>query len=121
MLDAALDAVSAADIHIKMYAHRSHRQFEHGRKLVRIFWHLHRSIDVENFTPGVPARDNTKCLDRYSRAASPFDAMREVMRALGKVLFHLAPDEIAIQQYVAAVTGMHGRATRRECSFAIEH
>ncbi len=42
-------------------------------------------------------------------------------RAFGEMLFHLAPDEGAVEQHVGAVRGMHRRAVRLERFFRVDH
>ena len=110
VLDAALDAVAAADVDVVVHAHRRHRDLQRHRGLVGIFRHLDRGPDVEDLAPGVPARRHAEGLDRHGRAAAPFDAVLEPMRARGEILLDLAPDEGAVEQHVGAVRLMHQRA-----------
>ena len=49
-------------------------------------------------------------LDRHGRAAAPFDAVLERVRARGEILLDLAPDEGAVEQHVRAVRLVHQRA-----------
>ena len=75
VLDAALDAVAAADVDVVMHAHRRSSAAQRARDLVGIFRHLDRGPDVEDLAPGVPARRHAEGLDRHRRAAAPFDAV----------------------------------------------
>ena len=110
VLDAALDAVAAADVDVVVHAHRRHRNFQRHRGLVGIFRHLDRGPDVEDFAPRVPACGHAEGLDRHGRAAAPFDAMLERVRARGEILLDLAPDEGAVEQHVRAMCLVHQRA-----------
>ena len=71
VLDAALDAVAAAHVHVVVDPHRRARQLERERDLVGKARHLHRGEDVEHLAPGVPAREHAEGLDRHGRAAPP--------------------------------------------------
>ena len=110
VLDAALDAVAAADVDVVVHAHRRHRQLQRHRGLVGIFRHLDRGPDVEDLAPGIPARRDAESLDRHGRAAAPFHAVLERVRARGEILLDLAPDEGAVEQHVGAVRLVHQRA-----------
>ena len=121
VLDAALDAVAAADVDVVVHAHRRHRQLQRHRGLVGIFRHLDRGPDVEHLAPGVPARGHAEGLDRHGRAAAPGDAMLELVRARGEILLDLAPDEGAVEQHVGAVRLVHQRAAGPVGLLAVEH
>ena len=121
VLDAALDSVAAAHVHVVVNAHGGARQLERERDLVGKARHLHRGEDVEHLAPGVPARHHGEGFDRHGRAAPPLYPQRQAMRAVGEILLDLTPDEGAIQQHVGAVIGMHERAAGRIGGFAVEH
>ena len=121
VLDAALDAVAAADVDVVVHSHRGARQPERERDLVGEARHLDRGQDVEDLAPGIPAREHAEGLDRHRRAAPPGHAQRQPVRALGEILLDLAPDEGAIEQHVGAVIRMHDRAARHVGRLAVEH
>ena len=121
VLDAALDAVAAPHVHVVVDPHRRARQLERERDLVGKARHLHRGEDVEHLAPGVPAREHAEGLDRHGRAAPPRHPHRQAVRAVGKILLDLAPDEGAIEQHVGAVIRVHDRAAGRIGGFAVEH
>ena len=60
VLDAALDPVAAAHVHVVVDAHGGARQLERERDLVGKARHLHRGEDVEHLAPGVPARQSRR-------------------------------------------------------------
>src|SRR5262245_58915066 len=93
VLDAALDAVAAADVNVVVHAHRRARQLERKRNLIGKTRHLDRSVNIEDLAPRIPAREHREGLDRHGRAAAPLEAERQAMRALAKILLDLAPDE----------------------------
>jgi hypothetical protein len=121
VLDAALDAVAAADVDVIVYAHRRARQLERERHLVGKARHLDRSVNIEDLSPGVPTGEHGESLDRHCRAAAPFKAQRQAMWALGKILLDLAPDKGAVEQHIGAVIRMHDPTARRVGGFAVEH
>ena len=121
MLDAALDAVAAADVDVIVHAHRRARQRERERDLVGKARHLHRGEYVEDLAPGIPARQHAEGLDRHRRAAPPRDAQRQPMRALRKIVLDLAPDEGAIEQHIGAVLRVHQRTAASVGFLAVEH
>ena len=65
--------------------------------------------------------DDAEGLDRNGGAAAPGDAERQMPRALGEMLFDLAPDEGAVEQHVGAVRRMHRRAVRLQRLFGVDH
>ena len=121
MLDAALDAITAADIHVIVYAHRGARQLERKRNLLGKARHLDRRVNIKNLAPRVPARKDREGFDRHCRAATPFEVQREAMRALGKILLDLTPDEGAVEQHVGAVIRVYDRTAGPVSRFAVEH
>ncbi len=121
LLDAALDAVAAADIDVLMHAHAVGGNSQRARDLVGIFRHLDRGPDVEHVAPGIPGRHDAEGLDRNGGTAAPGDAERQMPRALGEMLFDLAPHEGAVEQHVGAVRGMHRRAVRLQRLFRVDH
>ncbi len=121
VLDAALDAVTTADIHVIVHAHRGARQLERKRNLLGKARHLDRCVNIEDLAPRVPAREDREGLDWHRRATAPFETQRQAMRALGKVLLDVAPDEGAVEQHVGAVIRMHDGTIGRVGRFALEH
>ena len=121
VLDAALDAVAAADIDVVMHAHRGGRNFQRHADLVGIARHLDRGIDVEHFAPRVPARHHAEGLDRHGRRAAPFHPQHELARAGGEILVDLAPDESLVEQHIGAVRLVHQRRPVFERLFGVEH
>ena len=121
LLDAALDAIAAADIHVIVYAHRGARQLERKRNLLGKARHLDRRVNIKNLAPRVPAREHGEGFDRHCRAAAPFEAQRQAMRALGKILLDLTPDEGAVEQHVGAVIRVYDRTAGPVSRFAVEH
>ena len=121
VLDAALDAVAAADVDVVMHAHRSDRDFQRDADLVGITRHLDRGIDVEHVAPGIPARHHAEGLDRHRRRAAPFHPQRQFARAGGEILLDLAPHEGLVEQHVGAVRLVHQHAARFERLFGVEH
>src|SRR5262249_11408686 len=100
VLDAALDTVAAADVDVVVHAYRRARQLERKRNLIGETRHLDRRVNIEDLAPGVPAREHGEGLDRHRRAAAPLEVQRQAIRAFGKILLDLAPDEGAVEQYV---------------------
>ena len=121
VLDAALDAVAAADVDVVVHPHRRHRQLQRHRGLVGILRHLDRGPDVEDLAPRVPACRDAEGLDRHRRAAAPFDGVAELVRARGEILLDLAPHEGAVEQHVRAVRRMHQHAAGLVGLLAVEH
>ena len=74
VLDAALHAVAASDIHVVVDANGIAGQPQRARRLVRILRHLDRRPELEYLLSRVPLRGDPEGLDRYRRAASPNDA-----------------------------------------------
>ena len=103
LLDAALDAVAAADIDILMHAHAIGGNPQRARDLVGILRHLDRRPDVEHLAPRIPRCRDAKRLDRHGGIAAPGDAERQMARAFGEMFFDLAPDKGPVQQHVGAV------------------
>ena len=93
LLDAALDAIAAADVDVVMDADIVGGNSQRAGDLVRIFRHLDRGPDIEHVAPWIPRRGYAKGLDRHRRIASPGDAERQMARALGEVPVDVAPDE----------------------------
>ena len=102
MLDAALDAVAAADVHILVHAHGIERHAEGARDLVGVLRHLDRGPHVEHLPPGVPARHHAERLDRHGGAAAPVDAIAEVCGAARNPRRH-RPRRRAVEQHVGAM------------------
>ncbi len=121
VLDAALDAIAAADVDVVVDAHRRAGKLQRRRDLVRIARHLHRGPDVEDLAPGIPTRQHAEGLDRHRGAAPPLHLERQVVRAVGEILLDRAPDERAVEQHIGAVIGVHRRAAGRERLLAVEH
>jgi hypothetical protein len=121
MLDAALDPIAAAHIHVVVHAYRGTRQFQRQRDLVGKTRHLHGGKNIEDFTPRIPTGQHAECFDRDRRAATPFKLQRQTVRALRKILLDLAPDEGAVEKHVRAVLGVHDRTARRIGLLAVEH
>ncbi len=71
MLDAALDAVAAADVHVLMHAHAVERHAQGARDLVGELGHLDGGPYVQHLAPRVPARHHAEGLDRHGGAAAP--------------------------------------------------
>ena len=80
VLDAALDAVAAADIDVLVHAHLVHGQAQGARDLVGELGHLDRRPHVQHLAPRVPARHHAEGLDRHRGAAPPFDAIGKLVR-----------------------------------------
>ena len=91
LLDAALDAVAAADVDVLVHAHVVGRNAQRARDLVGIFRHLDRGPDVEHVAPRIPGRDDAERLDRNRRAAAPGHAERQMPRALGEMFVRPRP------------------------------
>ena len=121
LLDAALDAVAAADVDILMHAHAIGGNPQRARDLIGVFRHLDRRPDVEHLAPGIPGRGDAEGLDRNGGTASPGHAKRQVTRAFGEMSVDLAPDEGAVEQHVGTVLGMHRRAVRLKRLFRVQH
>ena len=110
MLDPALDAVAAADIDVVMHAHRRWP----ASSARRAIWSAYLGIWIEAQTSsisrqGSQLREHAEGLDRHGRAARPFHAQLQMMRAGGEILFDLAPDECLVEQHVGAVRLVHQR------------
>src|ERR1700684_1484606 len=112
LLDAALDAVAAADVDVLMHADAIRRYPQRTRDLVGIFRHLDRGPYIQYLAPWIPGGGDAKGFDRNRGAAPPGDAKRQVARAFGEMFLDLAPDKSAVEQYVGAVRRMHRRAIR---------
>ena len=113
VLDAALDAVAAADIDIVMHAHAIHRQAQGAGDLIGVFRHLDRGAHVEHLAPWVPLRENAEGLDGDGGVAAPGDAQRQLMLAGGEMRVDVAPVKYAVEQHVGAMGRVHGRARGR--------
>ncbi len=121
MLDAALDAVAAADVDVVVHAHRCGRDLQRQANLVGKARHLDRGINVEQFAPRVPVRHHAEGLDRHRRGAAPFHPQLELARAGGEILRDFAPDEGLVEQHVRAVLLVHQRAAFLERLLGVEH
>ena len=121
VLDAALDAVAAADIDIVMHAHIVGRDAQGAGNLVGIFRHLDRSPDIEHLAPRVPSRHDAEGFDRHRRIAAPLHAKRQMPGAFREMLLDLTPDECLVQQHIGAVLRMHIRAGIGDRLFRIDH
>ena len=121
VLDAALDAIAAADIDVLMHAHAVERHAQGTRDLVGVLRHLDRGPHVQHLPPRVPARHDTEGLDRHGGAAPPFHAIGELVRSGGESCVDIAPDEAPVEQHIRAVLGMHRDAAGPVGSFRIEH
>ena len=120
MLDAALDAVAAADVHVLVHAHAVERHAQGARDLVGELGHLDGGPHVQHLAPRVPARHHAEGLDRHGGAAAPLHAIGELVRRGGEGLVDVAPHEALVEQHVGAVGGMHGRAVRPVGGLAVE-
>ena len=120
MLDAALDAVAAADVHVLMHAHAVERHAQGARDLVGELGHLDRGPHVQHLAPRVPARHHAEGLDRHGGAAAPLHAIGQLVRRRGEGLVDVAPHEALVEQHVGAVVGMHRRAVRPVGGLAVE-
>ena len=120
MLDAALDAVAAAHVHVLMHAHAIERHAQGARDLVGELRHLDRGPHVQHLAPGIPARHHAEGLDRHGGAAAPLDAVGQRVRRRGKGLVDVAPYEALVEQHVGPVRGMYRRAFRPIGGFAVE-
>ena len=107
VLDAALDAIAAAHIHILMHAHAGHGQAQGARDLVREFRHLDRGPDVHHIPPGVPRGQHREGLDGHGGVAAPHDPVFQLMFAACKILFHRAPVEGLVEQHIRAMARMY--------------
>jgi hypothetical protein len=121
VLDAALDAVAAANVHVLVHAHAVERHAQGARNLVGELGHLDGGPHVEDLAPGVPARHHAEGLDRHRGAAAPFHPQRQLARAGGKIPLDLTPDEGPVEQDVGAVRLMHQHGARFDRLFGVEH
>ena len=121
VLDAALDAIAAADIDILMHPHPVQRHPQGARDLVGELGHLDRGPHVQHLAPRVPAGDDAEGLDRHGGAAPPLHAVGKGVRCRGEGRVHVAPDEAPVEQHVRAVLGMNRDAARLVGGLRIEH
>ena len=111
VLDAALDAVAAADVDVVMHAHRGGRDFQ-------------RQADLVGDISASGSRPSTSSISRQgSQLAStpkvsigtveeraPFHPQRQFAWGSGEILVHLAPHEGPVEQHVGAVRFVHQQA-----------
>ena len=119
MLDAALDAVAAADIDILVHAHSvAAGGAARGRSGPENFgiWIEAQTSRISRH--GSQLRDDAEGLDRHGGAAAPASrGTQDAADSSAKSLFDVAPDEGAVEQDVGAVVGMDRGARRIErCS-----
>src|SRR6476659_9712666 len=60
VLNATLHAVASANIHVLVHTDAIQWNAQRPRDLIRVFWHLDRCPNVENFSPRVPFREYAK-------------------------------------------------------------
>ncbi len=70
LLDAAFDAIAAADVDILMHADAVGGNPQRSRDLIGIFRHLDRRPHVQHIAPGIPGCDDTEGLD-WNRGIAP--------------------------------------------------
>jgi hypothetical protein len=73
------------------------RQLQRKRNLIGKARHLDRRVDIEDLAPGIPARNHGEGFDGNRGAATPLEAQRQLMRAVGEILLHFAPHEGAVE------------------------
>ena len=120
MLNAALDAVAAAHVHVLMHAHAVERHAQGPRDLVGELGHLDGGPYVQHLAPWVPARHHAEGLDRHGGAAAPAHAIGQLVLCRSEGLVDVAPYEALVEQHVGAMRGMYRRAVRPIGGLAIE-
>ena len=113
VLDAALQAVAAADVDVVMGADGTRREAQRGGDLLGVGRHLDRGPDVEQPSARVPFGQYAEGLDRYRGAPPPARPEAEAVGQAGEIPGDRPPGEGTVVEDVGTVLAMDPRCVRR--------